>query len=183
MVDRIPEPRRSAVLARFADCAERLQDAGLAAEYLSDPKPIPPEQIRDMSSRYMALGLVCPFLEDEACGIYPDRPFVCREYLVNSPKELCANPLSGMVKTIPIVLELAAITLELAAAITGRAQRTVPLTLLLVYAQAHREELEQSYPSNQLWYQAMGKLLSAAHRCADPPSGMDPPSHSKLIDK
>jgi Fe-S-cluster containining protein len=34
----------------------------------------------------------CPFLEDESCSIHPDRPLVCREYLVTSPAELCAGP-------------------------------------------------------------------------------------------
>ena len=174
-ITELPEPRRAAVLALFTECVERLQAAGLAAEYLSEPKPIPSDQIRDMSSRYLALGLVCPFLEDDACSIYPNRPFVCREYLVNTPKELCTNPLSGLVRTVPMVLELAAITLELAAAITGRAQRTVPLTLALVYAQTHRGELEQTYPSIQLWNQAVRKLASVADRHPELPAGMDPP--------
>ena len=34
----------------------------------------------------------CPFLEEESCSIHPDRPLVCREYLVTSPAELCAGP-------------------------------------------------------------------------------------------
>ena len=34
----------------------------------------------------------CPFLEDESCSIHPERPLVCREYLVTSPAELCAGP-------------------------------------------------------------------------------------------
>ena len=33
----------------------------------------------------------CPFLEDESCSIHPERPLVCREYLVTSPAELCAG--------------------------------------------------------------------------------------------
>ena len=38
------------------------------------------------------MGVPCPFLEDESCSIHPERPLVCREYLVTSPAALCAGP-------------------------------------------------------------------------------------------
>ena len=45
--------------------------------------------------RYRALALACPFLVDEACGVYAERPFVCRRYLVTSPRSF-ARPRSTM---------------------------------------------------------------------------------------
>ncbi len=42
--------------------------------------------------RYFALGIPCPFLEDERCTIHPIRPLRCREYMVASPAEHCAHP-------------------------------------------------------------------------------------------
>ncbi|HMQ04791.1 MAG TPA: YkgJ family cysteine cluster protein [Pyrinomonadaceae bacterium] len=41
---------------------------------------------------YIKERVACPFLENESCSIYEDRPLVCREYLVTSPAENCANP-------------------------------------------------------------------------------------------
>ena len=42
-----------------------------------------PELTRDAAlaavRRYGALALACPFLVDDACGIYAERPFVCRQ--------------------------------------------------------------------------------------------------------
>jgi Fe-S-cluster containining protein len=84
LVEDLPEPRRADVRARFADRARRLRDAGLADRFLTiDGTDV--KQVRDAAQRYFRLGLVCPFLEDDACSIYEDRPFVCREYLVTSP--------------------------------------------------------------------------------------------------
>ncbi len=51
---------------------------------------------------YFALGVPCPFLEDESCSIHPERPLVCREYLVTSPAELCAGPEQEGVTPVPV---------------------------------------------------------------------------------
>ena len=58
--------------------------------------------MRENMPRYLGLELACPFLEDDACSIYAERPSACREYLVSSPKELCARPLTEPVQAVPI---------------------------------------------------------------------------------
>jgi hypothetical protein len=47
---------------------------------------------RALGLDYFRLGIACPFLEDEACSIHPDRPLSCREYLVTSPAPNCQVP-------------------------------------------------------------------------------------------
>ena len=49
-----------------------------------------------MSGRYFAAGIPCPFLEEERCGVYDERPVVCREYAVTSPPELCERLEPGL---------------------------------------------------------------------------------------
>jgi Fe-S-cluster containining protein len=84
LVEAMPGKRRAAVRARFADAEERIAAAGLADRGTRSD--------REMSVAYFATGVPCPFLEDESCSIHPDRPLVCREYLVTSPAALCAGP-------------------------------------------------------------------------------------------
>ncbi len=80
----MPAERRERLEARFAAAEAAIDAAGLAARAgRSD---------RELSVGYFALGMPCPFLEEESCSIHPDRPLVCREYLVTSPPELCAGP-------------------------------------------------------------------------------------------
>jgi Fe-S-cluster containining protein len=97
LVERLPEPRQSEVKAAFADRVSRLQAAGLAADYLQREADVSMEEARSVARRYFSLGLVCPFLENDACGIYHERPFVCRQYLVSSPPALCSNPFENKV--------------------------------------------------------------------------------------
>jgi Fe-S-cluster containining protein len=83
LVRSMPAGRRARIEKRLAEAAARIERAGLASPAgRSD---------REMSAAYFALGMACPFLEEESCSIHAERPLVCREYLVTSPAELCAG--------------------------------------------------------------------------------------------
>mgnify|MGYP000017645002 CR=1 FL=1 len=89
LVERMPEPQRTRVLRRFEEATRRLGESGLAP-VLADPGRHDEETINRIANEYFRLGIACPFLEDESCSIHPQRPIVCREYLVTSPAERCA---------------------------------------------------------------------------------------------
>jgi len=90
----LPAERRAVLEGRFAAA-----EAVLAAADLKERKGRPD---RELSTAYFALGIPCPFLEEESCSIHPDRPLVCREYLVTSPAELCAGPEQEGVTPVPV---------------------------------------------------------------------------------
>lgn len=164
LVERLPEPRRSAVLSRFAASAARLHAAGLAEAFLEGRRPSSDEDAKAQARQYLDLGLVCPFLDHDVCSIYPARPFACREYFVTSANELCADPLLHPVKTVPAISDGGEANLSTAAAFMGREGYTIPLTLALIYATAHREELERTYDGNQIFTRALGDLFGTVAR-------------------
>ena len=91
LVRAMPAGRRARLEKRLADAALKIERAGLASAIgPSDREGARSD--RALSAAYFALGLPCPFLEDESCSVHADRPLVCREYLVTSPAELCAGP-------------------------------------------------------------------------------------------
>lgn len=160
LVDRLPEPRRTEVRAAFAANAARLQDAGLAEVYLDRDRNVSEEEAGEIVRRYFALGLVCPFLVDDACGIYRDRPFVCRQYLVTSPVELCANPLENPVRPVPTLIGFAHAMLATSETLLGRPQRTVPLALALEFAARFGSEYDVEFPSERVFRDAVSRLTS-----------------------
>lgn len=99
LIDRLPEPRQTQVRHRFSVVRQALQEAGLL-ERLLDPRHS--REGRALSDEYWRLRIPCPFLENESCSIYPDRPIACREYLVTSPAEYCAQPTSENVRALPL---------------------------------------------------------------------------------
>ncbi len=90
----LPAERRAVLEGRFAAA-----ESALATADLKERKGRPD---RELSTAYFALGIPCPFLEEESCSIHPDRPLVCREYLVTSPAELCAGPEQEGVTPVPV---------------------------------------------------------------------------------
>jgi Fe-S-cluster containining protein len=150
LVEKLPEPRRSEVREAFTDRVNRLKESGLYDQFLHRDPAMTREGARELADRYFRLGLACPFLVDDACGIYVDRPFVCRQYLVTSPAALCTDPLHNPVKPVPIPLRFAFATLAVAEQKWGPPQHTVPLTLALEYAEANRARLEQRFEGKEM---------------------------------
>ena len=158
LVEAMPVPRRREIEARFADRVARLRDAGLADAFLHRTPDLSPDSARTLARDYFALGLVCPFLVDDACSIHPQRPFVCRQYLVTSDPALCADPFENPVDVVPMPLQAATAMLSAASEAMGAPQHTVPLTLALEHARLHRDALRRrvdAEPVFRHWLQAL----------------------------
>ncbi len=88
VVDAMPAGRQAHVRARFDAALAQLEPTGL----LDRAQDLKPEEIAAFGLEWFAQAVACPFLEDEACSIHPDRPLACRQYLVTSPAENCRTP-------------------------------------------------------------------------------------------
>ena len=135
LVDRLPEPRRSAVRARFDEARRRLADAGLL-EALTEPDDDPPTSL---GLDYFREAIPCPFLEDESCSIHPDRPSSCREYLVTSPAENCSAPSAGTIDRVAIPAKVSTALFRVSGGPAPAVARWVPLILAPSWAEAHPE--------------------------------------------
>jgi Fe-S-cluster containining protein len=131
----LPEAQRSRVVERFRAGHERLDSAGLMpdlyAAFTREAHNV--QRLAEMQAAYWELGIPCPFLEDGACGIYAERPLVCRQYAMSTPPAACRTPFgaeTALVKVLP-ALDLAGA----AAAFDGQsahASRVLPLLLCLL---------------------------------------------------
>ena len=136
LVDGLPEPRRSAVRARFVAARERIDAAGVR-ERLLWPAQLSDAERQTLAIDYLRLGIACPFLEDESCSIYADRPLVCREYLVTTPAEHCAEPDLGPVVRVPLAGRVSVALGQLESPTAERGVWWLPLTLALEWTQTH----------------------------------------------
>ena len=144
----LPAERRAVLESRFAAA-----EAALSAADLKERKGRPD---RELSSAYFALGIPCPFLEEESCSIHPDRPLVCREYLVTSPAELCAGPGQEGVTPVPVPkVSLAARGLQ------DEREDWFPLALLMDWAK--RRPKAGARRTGPEWVQRFLKGMSAKH--------------------
>jgi Fe-S-cluster containining protein len=139
LVNELPEPRRSEIQARFRYAQRRLQQAGLLTNLL-DLGHETKEQRQALALDYFYQGIPCPFLNEEACSIHPDRPLICREYLVTSVAAHCARPRPETVRRIAIPTQVSKALLRLESDPPGKTERMVPLVLALQWADAHPED-------------------------------------------
>jgi Fe-S-cluster containining protein len=154
LVEAMPEPRRTEVKARFADALERLTAAGLL-EKLRTPNKHTRDP--DFGMDYLHARVPCPFLEAESCSIHPDRPLVCREFLVTSPAEHCVEPRRDTVVRVPTP----GVAMSAFAVLDGPAKfgiRWVPLVMALEWADTHPEP-PSAIPGPKLFELFMNTLL------------------------
>jgi Fe-S-cluster containining protein len=121
LVEAMPAERRGELMARFAAAEAAIKGAGL--DKRGDRTD------RELSTVYFALHIPCPFLQEESCSIHPERPLVCREYLVTSPAELCAGPAQEGV--IPVAVPKVSMA---ARGLQDESDEWFPLALLMRWA-------------------------------------------------
>lgn len=139
LVHALPEPRRAEILGRFAEARRWLEASGLlpVLQNTDDWN----EQARPPHGWiYRAQEIACPFLENETCSIYAERPLACREHLVTSPAANCTNPSVENIRCVevPVPLWRALARFDETAA-DARNLRWVPLVLAPEWADAHPE--------------------------------------------
>lgn len=156
VVQLMPEPRSSALRDRFEAARSRLADNGML-ERLRLPATMVEASRRELGIDYFRLGVACPFLEDESCSIYDERPLACREYLVTSPPEHCAQPSPDNIDCLPIAAHVSRALRTLEA--VQQPQRTpwVPLIIALEWARTDIEPTPKATGSEQV--QALFELL------------------------
>lgn len=166
LVASLPEPRQSQIRARFAEALRRLDAAGLLTP-LRDRADWDHARRREVGLAYFRQGVPCPFLEDESCSIHPERPIACREYLVTSPPEYCADPQVDRVEGVKLPTSVWAAVAGLDPVPPGQtAVRWVPLILALEWTEAHPDD-----PPPQLASELFQKLFE---NLARKPSAEEP---------
>jgi Fe-S-cluster containining protein len=157
VVDGLPGPDRDRVCGRVAAARDRLAAAGLL-EPLERPETWTPDEYHALARAYLDLGLACPFLENESCSIYPERPIACREHLVTSAAEHCARPTPETFRRLRIPLPVAnAVARWQVRPSDHILQRWVPLALALDWADAHPDG-PQPAPGPDLLTELIGYL-------------------------
>jgi len=147
VVEAMPTERREMLKARFAAAEAAIEGGGLTERRRRSD--------RELSTAYFALGVPCPFLEDESCSIHPERPLVCREYLVTSPAALCAGPKQEGVTPVAVPkVSMAARRLQ------DEKDDWFPLAMLMAWARTRSRKVERR--TGPEWVQRFLKGLSSS---------------------
>ncbi|HEY4360147.1 MAG TPA: YkgJ family cysteine cluster protein [Bryobacteraceae bacterium] len=147
LVAAMPEPRQSEVRERFREARLR------AAPVLESPIL----ESMDMAAAawpYFALGIACPFLENESCGIHQQRPSICREYLVVSAPEHCAKMDAENVRRVTVPAPVSTALMHFS---DGRGTEK-PRAMPLIHALEFTDDAQPQIPGPELFQNFLKQL-------------------------
>ncbi len=150
LVESMPAERRAVIKQRFREGREHFEKLDwfnrfdwMSKRAQAGPSEELGREFVALLSEYIEQRVACPFLEDESCSIYEDRPLVCREYLVTSPAENCAAPRPDNTEKIPISGRPSKAFASLAKTENSKSPSSLLLIRLLEFAETHTEKFEE----------------------------------------
>jgi Fe-S-cluster containining protein len=150
VIEEMEPTRKGEILARFDGVLRALESAGIL-DCLRAPTDDPELAPLQLGLEYFNLGIACPFLENESCGIYAHRPLGCREYLVTTPAEGCSSPLPGNVRPVPMPTRTSYVLCRFGDGIGDASPKVIALPLLLEVAARNRLEDQVTLPAAELF--------------------------------
>jgi Fe-S-cluster containining protein len=135
LVEAMDDPQKSTIKQRFAVAVDQLERTGLIKKLEDPANPL----LYKAEEDYFRQAIPCPFLENEACSIYPFRPSRCREYLVFTPPDRCADPYRQKIGRLPVSLHLNEALTWLWASLVKAKPRYIPLVLSLKWSQQNQK--------------------------------------------
>lgn len=156
----LPAERRERIAARLARVKSLLLSHGLwrrLMELSETSQPYDDEALEPINRAYYALRVPCPFLEDELCSIYQERPASCRELLVTSPAAWCQDIEKYPVDEIPVPVRMSSVLGLLWGELTGTAARLIPLPVALEWADRHQSEQGVTWEGTKLLDRGLDK--------------------------
>lgn len=160
-IDRLDQNERNRLLSKLDLAQQQLARAGILKQLSSladSSEPLSDEAIEPLNRAYYALRMPCPFLDNETCSIYADRPAACRELAVTSPATECQDMTTQTVQPVPVAVRLSTALSLLWADLTGTAPRLIPLPLAVDWARRHKEEQTNQWAGTELFEKAMDKI-------------------------
>jgi Fe-S-cluster containining protein len=158
VVAAMPEQRRTQIAERFREARERSAAVLEALHATSGEAHL--AEIGQAAEAYFALGIPCPFLEDESCGIHPDRPATCREYLVTSSPEHCARLDATQVRLVDVPARISSTLLCFQDGKGAAAPSVMPLIDALDWAAGEHNHPQPALPAPEMFRNFMQKFLN-----------------------
>jgi Fe-S-cluster containining protein len=125
-----------------------------------------PEQSADMSlisSWYTSLNLTCPFLINNVCGIYEQRPLACREHFIRGSSAACRGQ-GEVAEVLEMPVRLPNVLGQLAGELEGTDVEAVILPLALLWSRENPERAERSWPAELMVKRFVEIVESMARR-------------------
>ncbi len=164
-VSAMPSERRNAILRTVLKAAGRILDH--TPNYSENGAILMgsgQEEMDRLSLWYTGLELACPFLRNNLCSYYEQRPIACREHMVTSLESCCGD--NGDDE--PSAVRISASVLECLGKLTADLEQcdmeAVMLPLALPWAQDNLDRSRRTWPAVTMVERFIGILTAASEQ-------------------
>lgn len=155
-----PAEEQERIARRFSETKVRLLSHGLwqqLSALCETPLTTDDVALDGMNRMYYALRLPCPFLEDEICSIYDERPAACRELLVTSPPMQCEDLTKTPIEPVSVPIQVSTVLGLVWQELTNAPTMLIPLPLALEWADRYDAESRRTWRGDELFDHALDK--------------------------
>jgi len=150
-VDAMPPEKQQALRERFERALARLDRIQILGKMTERMKAGHPHLGEELATAYAAESVTCPFLEEERCAIYADRPAVCREHMVTSPPSRCSEP-GQQIERVLMPARVSPVLFRLADGVVRDRPEAIPLVQAVAWAEQRGEAAEEErLPGTELF--------------------------------
>jgi Fe-S-cluster containining protein len=160
-VSSMPTEQQARLAERLAHTKTLLLSRGLwqqLSALCETPAHPDDDALEAINRAYYDLRMPCPFLEEELCTIYEERPAACRELLVTTPAEQCEDLVKNPVESIAVPVRVSTILGLLWQELTKTPARLIPLPLALDWAERHQGDNQRTWKGTELLDLALDKV-------------------------
>lgn len=157
----LPARQQERISTRMAQAKSVLLSHGLWHRLLElgeSSQPPDDDALEPINQDYYALRMPCPFLEDDMCSIYEERPAACRELLVTSPAESCDDMSRNEVDPMPVPVRIGPVLGMVWSELTETPPRLIPLPIVSDWVERHQRENEKMWQGSRLLDSALDKM-------------------------
>ena len=142
-VEALSEPLRTEIKNKFETAWRHFSEIGWFERLDNCSNLLPPEREK-VVLEYFYENIACPFLEDECCSIHAARPLACREYLVTSPAENCAQLSAEKIRMVNLPIKPSDTVRKITNSPNlNKSVNFVPLVLALEWAKRHADQFPE----------------------------------------
>lgn len=146
----MPTEKSNQILKSCIHTAEKILEKTGRTDCLKDFSRNGKPRISQINKWYGELKLTCPFLSEDLCMLYEQRPLVCREHIVTGSSGPCQKDH----KCRPNVLQMPVSVLETLGQLAGELEQTaveaVMLPFSFAWAQDNLQRAERVWPAVEM---------------------------------
>ncbi len=144
-----PGYRRESMLRACLLAARRILSQKPPKSFMgrtAEASPAGPVDLDLVSDWYAGLKLACPFLDNNLCNIYEQRPLACREYFIKGSVGMCKGQ-GGIAEVVEMPVQVPNALAQLASELEGTSVEAVILPLALVWCEDNPARAERTWPA------------------------------------